>query len=67
MMKMVSEPEEWLAFESYKEDIKTLKESFLTSEIIHVPRTKNLRANSLAHSVRKQVSLIVHMDSELSA
>ena len=66
LMKMVSEPQEWLTFESYHEDIKTLKESFFKSEIIHVPRTENLRANSLARSVKKQLSFIVHMDSELS-
>ena len=46
LVKMVSEPKEWPAFESYLEDIKILKESFHNSEIIHVPRMKNLRADS---------------------
>ena len=39
LMKMVSEAEDWPAFASYLEDIKILKESFLRSEIIYVPRT----------------------------
>ena len=62
---MVSEPQEWSAFASYLEDIKTLQKSFLSSENIHVPQTHNLRADSLARSVRKQPSFVVHMDAEL--
>ena len=65
LVKMVSEPEEWPAFASYLEDIKTLKGSFLSSEIIHVPRTKNLKADMLARSTRNQTSFVVHMDAEL--
>ena len=65
LVKMVSEPEEWSAFEVYLEDIKFLKESFRNSEIIHVPRTENSRADSLARSARKQTSFVVHMDAEL--
>ena len=66
LVKMVSEPEEWPAFESYLEDIKTLTISFLSSEIIHVSRTENLQADSLARSARKQSFFVVHMDAELS-
>ncbi|KAL0670522.1 hypothetical protein Bca4012_033226 [Brassica carinata] len=62
---MVSEPEDWPAFASYLEDIKVLKESFLRAEIIHVPRTQNSKADSLARSVRKQPSYVVHMDQYL--
>ena len=47
LVKMVLEPEEWLVFASYLEYIKTLKESFLSLEIIHVPQTQNLKADSL--------------------
>ena len=65
LVKMVSEPEEWPAFESYLEDIQFLKGSFLNSDIVHVPRTANLRADSLARSARKQSSFVVHMDAEL--
>ena len=65
LVKMVSEPEEWPAFASYLEDIKSLKESFIRSEIIHVPRTQNTKADNLAHSVRKQTSIVVHMDQHL--
>ena len=65
MVKMVSEPEEWPAFASYLEDIAFLKRSFNSSEIIHIPRTENSRADSLARSARKQPSSVVHMDAEL--
>ncbi len=65
LVKMVSEPEEWPAFESYLEDIKLLKRSFLNSDIVHVSRMANLRADSLARSARKQLSFVVHMDAEL--
>ena len=62
---MVSEPKEWPALESYLEDIKLLRRSFLNSDIVHVPRTENLRADSLACSARKQPSFVVHMGAEL--
>ena len=65
LMKMVSEQEEWPAFESYMHDIRILKTSFISSEIIHVLRTENQKADSLARSARKQSSFIVHMDAEL--
>ena len=65
LVKMVSEPEEWPAFASYLEDIKFLKRSFNNSEIIHIPRTQNSKADSLARSARKQPSFVVHMDAEL--
>ncbi|KAL0816714.1 hypothetical protein Bca101_073158 [Brassica carinata] len=53
------------AFESYLEDIKLLKGSFLNSDIVHVPRTENLWADSLARSASKKMSFVVHMDVEL--
>ena len=64
LVKMVSEPEEWYAFASYLEDIKVLQSSFHSSELIHIPRTHNSRADSLARSARKQPSFVVHMDAE---
>ncbi|KAL0689212.1 hypothetical protein Bca4012_088890 [Brassica carinata] len=33
--------------------------------IVHVPRTENIRADSLACSARKQSSSVVRMDAEL--
>ena len=65
LVKMVSEPEEWPGFASYLEDIKTLKWSINSSELIHLLRTQNLRTDSLARSARKQKSFVVHMDAEL--
>ena len=65
LVKMVSEPEEWPAFASYLEDIAFLKRSFNSSEIINIPRTQNLRVDSLARTARKQLSSVVHMDAEL--
>ena len=61
---MVSEPEEWPVFTSYLEDIKILKENFFSSEIIHVPRTQNIKTDSLARSVRIHPAFVVHMDAE---
>ena len=61
---MVSEQEEWPAFANYLEDVKTLKENFIRSEIIYVPRTQNTMADRLARSVRQQPSFVVHMDAD---
>ena len=65
LVKIVLEPEELPAFESYPEDIKLLRRSFHNSDIIYVSRMENLRADSLARSARKQPSLVVYMDAEL--
>ena len=64
LVKMVSEPEEWPAFGAYLEDIKLLRRSFHNSDIVHVPRTANQKADSLARSARHQPSFVVHMDAE---
>ena len=64
MVKMVSEPEKWPAFATYLDDVKILKESFTRSEIIYIPRTQNIKADRLAHNVRKQPSFVAHMDMD---
>ena len=61
---MVSEPKELPVFASYLEDIKILKENFISLEIIHVPKTQNIKQDSLARSDRRQTSFVVHMDTE---
>ncbi|KAL0685682.1 hypothetical protein Bca4012_052530 [Brassica carinata] len=48
-------------------DIKLLRRSFVNSDIVHVPRTENTRADSLARSVRQQPAFVIHMNSELSS
>uniref|UniRef100_A0A0D3ALE5 RNase H type-1 domain-containing protein n=1 Tax=Brassica oleracea var. oleracea TaxID=109376 RepID=A0A0D3ALE5_BRAOL len=40
-------------------------QSFVNSEIVHVPRTENKRADSLARNARQQLSFVVHMDVDL--
>ncbi|KAL0827626.1 hypothetical protein Bca101_051304 [Brassica carinata] len=40
-------------------------ESFTNSDMVHVPRTENIKADRLARSVRKQPSFVIHMDAEL--
>ena len=65
LVKMVSDPEEWPALASYLKDIKVLQRSFNNSEIVHVSRTENIKADSLACSDRKQPSFVVHLDAEL--
>jgi len=64
LVKMVSEPEELPAFEAYLEDLKILKDSFHSSQIIHISRTQNKKADSLARGARRQLSFVVHMDAE---
>ena len=64
LVKMVSESEELPDFANYLEDIKTLKESFIRSKIIHVPRTHNAMADSLGRRARMQPSYVVHMDAD---
>ena len=44
--------------------IRTFKESFSNWEILHVPRIQNIRTDNLARSARKQLFLVVHMDTE---
>ena len=51
---------------SYIEDIKILKKSFHSWELINIPRTHNSKTDSLAGSARKQPPFIVNMDTELS-
>ena len=65
LVEIVSEPEEWPAFESYLKDIKLLRRSFTNSDIVHVPRTENIKADRLARNARKQPSFVVHTDAEL--
>ena len=60
LVKMVSEPEEWPASASYVEDITFLEKSFNSSKIIHIPRTQNSKAVSLARSARKQPLFVVY-------
>ncbi|XP_056841697.1 uncharacterized protein LOC130494887 [Raphanus sativus] len=65
LVKMVLKPDEWPAFATYLADIKTLKESFHSLEIIHVPCTHNLKADSLARSARKHMSFVVYIVAKL--
>ena len=65
LVKMVSSPEDWPAFLNYLDDIKILQESFTHSDIIHITRTLNTKADSLAQNARKQTSFVVYMDAEL--
>ena len=65
LVMMILEPEEWSAFTSYLEDIKILKRSFNSSELIYIPRTHNSRTKSLARSAWKQPTFVVYMDAKL--
>lgn len=50
---MVLKLEELSAFASYLENIKILKKSFNSSELIHMPRTHNSRVDSLACNAKE--------------
>lgn len=62
LVKMVTEPEEWHAFATYLEEIQWIQESFVTFEFTHVPRTKNIRADSLARGARNQLAHFIFID-----
>ena len=47
------EPWDWSDFANDFEDIKIMKRSFYSSELIHIPQTHNSMADSLTHSVKK--------------
>ena len=64
LVKIVSEPEKWLAFANYLEDFKIPRESFLRSEIIYVSRTQSLKADNLTYTVKKQLFFVVHMNAD---
>lgn len=59
LVKMVSEQKNVCFCNLFSRD-KNLKENFHSSEIVHVPRTQNLKADSLAHCARKQTSFVAH-------
>ena len=65
LTKMVSEPKEWPVFASYLEYIMILKRNFNSSELIHIPRTQNSKADNLVRCAKKQLSFVVHMDENL--
>ena len=48
------------------EDIKILKKSFQSSEIINIPRAQISKVDNLARSVRKQPSFLIYIDAELA-
>ena len=49
--------EECIDFAGYLEDIKTLKETIVNSEIIHVLQSHNLKMDSLVRSARNKCLL----------
>lgn len=63
---MVSKSEEWSTFIIYLKNIKILQESFFSSEIIHLPRTHNLKTDNLVQNIKKQPIFVTHMNVELS-
>lgn len=63
LVKIVSKPEECTVFAIYLEDIKILKNSFLSSQIIH--ETQNKKIDSLARSVRKHLSFVRYGTADL--
>ena len=63
---MILKPEKHAVYATYLDDLRILGKSFSYWEILHVFRMKNIKRNSLIYSVRKQLSLVVHMDIKLS-
>uniref|UniRef100_A0A1J3E5Y1 Putative mitochondrial protein n=1 Tax=Noccaea caerulescens TaxID=107243 RepID=A0A1J3E5Y1_NOCCA len=52
IVKMVSTPEEWPAFSILLDEIDKCKREFTLCSVMHIPRTRNTRADKLARSAR---------------
>lgn len=56
LVKLMAEEEEWPAMAPELDEIKTLSSDFIDFSITYIPRSKNVRADSLAKGGRSRVS-----------
>ncbi|CAA7057288.1 unnamed protein product [Microthlaspi erraticum] len=52
VVKMLFKPEEWPAFAILLDEVDRCKRRFTSFSIMHIPRTKNTKADKLARSAR---------------
>ncbi|XP_024009429.1 uncharacterized protein LOC112084511 [Eutrema salsugineum] len=65
LVKMVSTPEEWPAFDLHLEEIRKMKDKFSFFLISHIPRAKNSKADNLARSARVYPQDVIYVNSVL--
>ncbi|CAA7024610.1 unnamed protein product [Microthlaspi erraticum] len=63
LVKMVSTPTAWPAFETLLEEVEKCKRRFEAFSIIHIPRTTNTKADKLARSARDQPYDVYYVNS----
>ncbi|CAA7046662.1 unnamed protein product [Microthlaspi erraticum] len=63
VVKMVSKPEEWSAFSLLLDEVDRCKRRFSSFSIMHIPRTKNTKADKLAHSARALSTDVYYVNS----
>ncbi|CAA7014686.1 unnamed protein product [Microthlaspi erraticum] len=63
VVKMVSKPEEWPAFAPILEEFCRCRMEFTSFSIVHIPRTKNTKADKLARSARVLPTDVFYVNS----
>ncbi|CAA7046094.1 unnamed protein product [Microthlaspi erraticum] len=63
LVKMVSRPREWLAFEILLDEVEKCKRKFQAFSLTHIPRTKNTKVDKLAQSARDQPYGVYYINS----
>ncbi|CAA7037479.1 unnamed protein product [Microthlaspi erraticum] len=63
LVKMVSEPAEWPAFEILLEEMEKCRKMFQAFSITHIPRKKNTKADRLTQSARDQPHDVYNINS----
>ena len=62
MNDMIANPTDWPAFTSELVSFRFLRDGFSELSITRIPRTRNLRADSLAKKARCSGTLFSHID-----
>ncbi|CAA7016468.1 unnamed protein product [Microthlaspi erraticum] len=63
LVKMVSRPKEWPAFENLLAEVEKYKRQFQAFSLTHIPRTKNTKADKLAWNSRDQPYDVYYINS----
>ncbi|CAA7031758.1 unnamed protein product [Microthlaspi erraticum] len=63
LVKMVSKPTEWPAFEILLDEMEKCRRMFQTFSLTHIPRTENTKVDKLARSARDQPHNVYYINS----
>ena len=66
LLKMIREPMEWPAFRTELDEFLELRGSFATFSLSYIPRSLNVRADSLAKGARARNSIFSHVNFDES-